>query len=171
LLGRELEAVGTALPVMVDNEANLAALGELYAGGEDLTNFAYVSGALGLDRAGGALGIALADLVNLVDVDTILLGGTYAVLASWLTERIQAELGQRALSARWAPIEVGPALLGPDAAVIGAALTSVDRVRQNPSSWLAGPASEPAAGPGSKIDRSVVRGRADLGAWNCRRYR
>jgi predicted NBD/HSP70 family sugar kinase len=111
-----------------------------------------------LDRAGAALGIALADLVNLVDVDTILLGGTYAVLASWLTDRIQAELRQRALSTRWAPVEVRPALLGPDAAVIGAALTSVDRVRQNPSSWLAGPAPEPAAGPGPNTKRSVVQG-------------
>ncbi|MBE1491718.1 ROK family protein [Plantactinospora soyae] len=211
-------AASTAvLPVTVENEANLAALGELYAGGEELTDFAYVSGALGLgagivldgrllrgargwsgelghvtvfpdgapcpcgargclqayagieailataggppggspvadalaladagspetlaalDRAGTALGIALAGLVNLVDVGTILLGGSYSVLASWLTDRIRTELSQRALSTRWAPVEVRPALLGPDAAVIGGALTSIDRVRHNPSSWL-----------------------------------
>ena len=91
-----------------------------------------------LERAGTALGIALSDLVNLVDVDTILLGGSYAVLASWLTDRIRTELRRRALSTRWAPMEVRPALLGPDAAVIGAALTSIDRVRQTPSWWLTG---------------------------------
>ncbi|WP_051799125.1 ROK family transcriptional regulator [Catenuloplanes japonicus] len=89
-----------------------------------------------LETAGTALGIALAGLVNLVDVGTILLGGGYALLASWLTAPIEAELGRRALSSRWAPIEVRPAQLGPDAAVIGAALTSIEDVRRDPSSWL-----------------------------------
>ncbi|MEN3614133.1 hypothetical protein AAH979_31850 [Plantactinospora sp. ZYX-F-223] len=31
---------------------------------------------------------------------------------------------------------VRPALLGPDAAVIGAALTSIDQVRQQSAGWL-----------------------------------
>jgi predicted NBD/HSP70 family sugar kinase len=90
-----------------------------------------------LDRAGRALGTALSALINIVDVDTVLLGGSFSLLASWLTESIAGELRQRVLTARWAPVEIRPAPLGPDAAVIGAALSAVDRVRRDPNSWLA----------------------------------
>lgn len=196
------------VPAGVENEANLAALAELYSG--EAADFVYVSGALDLgagimlggrllrgargwsgelghvtvdpsgractcgargclqtyaglevlraatgdgdlltaadagtpemtatlETAGTALGIALAGLVNLVDVGTILLGGSYAVLASWLTTPIETELRRRALSSRWARTEIRPAQLGPDAAVIGAALTSIEAVRRDPASWL-----------------------------------
>lgn len=202
LRGRLTAAVG------VDNEANLAALAELYSG--EQPDFAYVSGALdlgagivldgrllrgargwsgelghvtvypdgrpcrcgargclqayaglevlhaaagdadllaaadsggaemaeALECAGRALGIALAGVVNLVDVGTVLLGGSYALLASWLAGPLEAELGRRVLSCGWAAVEVRPAQLGPDAAVIGAALTSMEDVRRDPSSWL-----------------------------------
>jgi predicted NBD/HSP70 family sugar kinase len=90
-----------------------------------------------LDAAGTALGIALSDLINLLDLDTVLLGGGYSLLSSWLLDNIHTELTRRVLSAQWSSIDVRPALLGPDAAVIGAALTVVEQVRQNPASWLA----------------------------------
>jgi predicted NBD/HSP70 family sugar kinase len=93
-----------------------------------------------LDRAGTALGTALSALVNIVDVDTVLLGGSFSLLASWLTDGIERELGRRVLTAAWAPVEVRPAPLGPDAAVIGAALSAVDTIRRDPSTWLARPA-------------------------------
>ncbi|WP_246606201.1 ROK family transcriptional regulator [Paractinoplanes toevensis] len=90
-----------------------------------------------LDRAGTALGVALSALINIIDVDTVLLGGSYSLLASWLTEGVERELNRRVLTASWAPVSVRPAPLGPDAAVIGAALSAIDRVRQDPNSWLA----------------------------------
>jgi predicted NBD/HSP70 family sugar kinase len=217
--GMLLRAALEELPVTVDNEANLAALGELYASTDDLRDFAYVSGELGvgaglvlngqllrgargwsgelghvtvfpngracpcgangclqtyasvesilgkggatdhgasplttllaradagskttlaaLDTAGTTLGIALSDLVNLLDLDTILLGGNYALLSSWIVDNIRAEIDRRVLSSQWSSIDIRPALLGPDAAVIGAALTVIEQVRQNPASWLA----------------------------------
>jgi predicted NBD/HSP70 family sugar kinase len=212
--GTQLRTALDDLPIAVDNEANLAALGELYASDEDLRNFAYVSGELdlgaglvlngqllrgargwsgelghvtvfpngracpcgangclqtyasveaifgkdsvdgpativaradagskgtlaALDSAGTALGIALSGLVNLLDMDTILLGGSYSLLSSWLVDNIRAELARRVLSSRWSSVDVRPAMLGPDAAVIGAALTVIEDVRQNPSTWLA----------------------------------
>ncbi|MEV4106106.1 ROK family transcriptional regulator [Nonomuraea sp. NPDC049695] len=206
------------LPITVENEANLAALGELYASDNRLDSFVYVSGGLGigagivldgrlmrgargwsgelghvavypdgdacpcgsrgcleayaslqailgdeaapagttpdaavtgraeagdpatiaaLDTAGTALGIALADMLNILDIDTVLLGGSFALLASWLTANARAEIDRRVLTAAWAPITVRPALLGPDAAVIGAALTSIDQIRRHPTAWLA----------------------------------
>ncbi|MEU7871772.1 hypothetical protein [Dactylosporangium sp. NPDC049140] len=66
----------------------------------------------------------------------MLLGGSFSLLSSWLTANARAEIDQWVLSAGWAPIALRPALLGPDAAVIGAVLTSVDHVRQHPAAWL-----------------------------------
>ncbi|MFI6735273.1 ROK family protein [Nonomuraea sp. NPDC050451] len=219
------------VPCMVDNEANLAALGELYAGDDPVGSFLYVSGGLGigagivldgslmrgargwsgelghvtvepegaacacgsrgcleayastgailgalpgatngvvpgaagdiferinpdslittraeaadpaalaaLDRAGSALGIALSGAVNVLDIDTVLLGGSFALLSSWLTDSVRAEIDRRVLTASWSPVTVRPTLLGPDAAVIGAALTSIDQIRRRPTTWLA----------------------------------
>ncbi|MCW6010181.1 ROK family transcriptional regulator [Micromonospora sp. CPCC 205371] len=206
-----------AVPITVDNEANLAALGELYASDNTLSSFVYVSGGLGigagivldgqllrgvrgwsgelghvtvypdgkpcpcgsrgclqtyaslpailsdepvpphstpdaavtgradagdpatlaaLDTAGTALGIALSDVINILDIDTVLLGGAFSLLSSWLTATIRTELNQRVLTAAWAPLTVRPAQLGPDAAVIGAALTAIDQIRQHPTAWL-----------------------------------
>ncbi|MEV0326793.1 ROK family transcriptional regulator [Micromonospora echinospora] len=205
------------LPITVDNEANLAALGELYASDNALSSFVYVSGGLGigagivldgrlmrgmrgwsgelghvtvypdgrpcpcgsrgclqtyasleailgdepapagttpetaitiraesgqpetlaaLDTAGTALGVALSDTLNILDSDTVLLGGSFALLASWLTDRARDEISRRVLTTDWAPVSVRPALLGPDGAVIGAALTSIDQIRQRPGIWL-----------------------------------
>ncbi|MGS2644465.1 ROK family protein [Streptosporangium sp. LJ11] len=212
------------LPLTVDNQANLAALGELYASDNTLSSFVYVSGGLGigagivldghlmrgargwsgelghvavypdgkpcpcgsrgclqayaslpailgdepapagttpdiaitdraetgdpatlaaLDGAGTTLGIALADMLNILDIDTVLLGGSFSLLASWLTTNVRVEIDRRVLSAAWAPITVRPALLGPDAAAIGAALTSIDQVRQHPTDWLTRRSSQP----------------------------
>ncbi|MBB2947288.1 putative NBD/HSP70 family sugar kinase [Actinoplanes lutulentus] len=217
-LSESVSSGSAALPILVGNDARLAALGEWYASGQAMRNFVCVSGefdigaglllngaqlggwagelghvmvrsdgpscacgAVGclqcyagltailaaanhdgrdgggspavaidtlvsagdprildaLDEAATALGIAVAGLVNLVSVDTVLLGGSYSLLASWLVDGINRELRRRVLSANWAPIEVRPAPLGPDAAVIGAALSAVDRVREDPNGWLA----------------------------------
>ncbi|HEX9999117.1 MAG TPA: ROK family transcriptional regulator [Actinoplanes sp.] len=206
------------LPVSVDNEANVAALGELHSGDHDRRSFAYVSGGLaigiglvldgqllrgargwsgelghvtvypdgrqcpcgatgclyayagvpailagedggrtdlardasiaalaesgnaavlaGLDTAGTALGIALSAMLNLLDVETVLLGGSYSLLFSWLHERVRTEISRRVLTTAWAPVDVRPALLGPDAAAVGAALASTEPVRLDPAAWL-----------------------------------
>jgi len=90
-----------------------------------------------LDTAAHALGVALANVLNLLDIDTVLLGGSFALLSSWLIAGVEAEVNQRVLSAAWAPITVRPATLGPDAAAIGAAVAVVDRIGADPYSWLA----------------------------------
>jgi predicted NBD/HSP70 family sugar kinase len=214
------EAAGNlGLSFAVENEAKLAALAELYAGNNRLTDFLYVSGGLGigaglvldgqllrgargwsgelghvnvypdgdlchcgargcleayagldsmlgdrpvpagrslaatvvaraeaeepgtlavLESAGVALGVALSDTLNILDIDTVLLGGSFSLLAAWLSPGITVEIDQRVLTTAWSPITVRPALLGPDAAAVGAALTSIDQIRRHPSGWLAG---------------------------------
>jgi predicted NBD/HSP70 family sugar kinase len=214
------------LPVLVDNEANLAALGELWFGGhEDLAGFVHVSGEVGvgagivvgrelfrgvrgfagevghvsvqsdgprcrcgargcleqvagqeailraaglageagtsmgqpggsvaellararageprtlraIHSAGHALGIAVAALVNVVDLDTVVLGGLYTVLEPWLREPLARELSERVLAQPWSPVRVLASRLGPDAAVRGAAGAVVKRVLSDPAAVL-----------------------------------
>jgi predicted NBD/HSP70 family sugar kinase len=90
-----------------------------------------------LARAGTALGQSISALINLIDVDTVLLDGSYSLLAAWLTDEIQTQIRRHVLTSGWAPVEVRAAPIGPDAAVIGAALTVVDDVRRDPLAWLA----------------------------------
>ncbi len=71
--------------------------------------------------AGEALGVGVAALVNLFDIDTVVLGGIFAPLFPWLDEPLRAVLRRRVLSAPWAPLSVRPSRLGRDAALIGAA--------------------------------------------------
>jgi predicted NBD/HSP70 family sugar kinase len=90
-----------------------------------------------LESAAHALGVALANVLNLLDIDTVLLGGSYALLSSWLVAGVESEVNQRVLSAAWAPITVRPATLGPDAAAIGAAAAVIDHIGADPAAWLA----------------------------------
>jgi predicted NBD/HSP70 family sugar kinase len=202
-----------AVPLRVDNEANLAALGELHAAPPGRPSFVYVSGEIGigagivldgalfrgargwsgelghmtvdrngppchcgsrgcLERYAGqevllaatadgdadrlaelaaagdrgtlraltgaatALGVTLAGVVNLLDVDTVVLGGVYAPLAPWLGPTVQKELRGRVLTAQWSPVTVRPSVLGGGAAVVGAAGSVVRSVLDQPTRWL-----------------------------------
>jgi predicted NBD/HSP70 family sugar kinase len=89
-----------------------------------------------LRRAGTALGRVLAGALNLLDVDTVVLGGAFAPLAPWLTRPVTAELDSRVAAARWRPVRVVPGRLGPDAAVRGAAASVVRGVITAPAGYL-----------------------------------
>ncbi|MER7890718.1 ROK family protein [Micromonospora sp. NPDC094482] len=216
------EQVDGVPPLVVDNEANLAALGELHAGPAGPASFLHISGEVGigagivldgalfrgargwsgeighipirpegrpcrcggrgcleqyagqeailaaaglagadlpadtaatrlaelagagaehalraLDEAGVALGVAVASVVNLLDLDTVVLGGGYAPLTPWLQSPVLAEISRRVLTAAWSPVTVRPATLGADAAVLGAAGSVVRRIIARPAGWLA----------------------------------
>ncbi|MEU7906695.1 ROK family protein [Actinoplanes sp. NPDC049118] len=90
-----------------------------------------------LAAAGGALGMAVAAVVNLLDVKTIVLGGSYASLLPWLREPIAAEAGRRVLTAAWSPVRLHAATFGPDAAMRGAAGSVVRALLDDPAAWLA----------------------------------
>ncbi|HEX5203791.1 ROK family protein [Paractinoplanes rhizophilus] len=174
------------LPLIVDNEANLAAL----ASAEGERTFLYVSGEIGIGAgivldgelyrggrgwsgeighvtvypdgrpcrcgangcleqyagqeqvaadaalAASALGIALAAVVNLLDIGVIVLGGAYAPEFDQLRAGIEAELTRRVLTSALAPVTLRAATLGPDAAMRGAADAVVQAVRADPAAWL-----------------------------------
>lgn len=86
-----------------------------------------------VEAAGEALGVALAGMVNLLDLDAVLLGGMFALLAPWLREPVQAELSARVLGARWTEPQVTVSRLGWEAAVRGAAGSVINRIVQSPA--------------------------------------
>src|SRR5882757_4711021 len=94
--------------------------------------------ALGAVRdAGRWLGIALAAVVNVVDLPCVVLGGSYAELAPWLRESIGAELSRRVVSAGWSPVEIISSTLGSAAAVRGAGAAPVQAIIADPDAYLA----------------------------------
>jgi predicted NBD/HSP70 family sugar kinase len=90
-----------------------------------------------LDAAGSALGVALAGVVNLLDLDTVVLGGAYGPLLPWLRAGIETELRRRVLTADLAPITLRAAALGSDAAMRGAADSVLRAVQADPAGYLA----------------------------------
>ena len=91
-----------------------------------------------VDRAGWALGGALANAVNLVDIDEVVLGGFYAPLTEWLTPAVAEQLQLRVLSATWSRPRIRPAASGQQAAMTGAALSVLRMLLDDPSAWGAG---------------------------------
>jgi predicted NBD/HSP70 family sugar kinase len=81
-----------------------------------------------IEAAGQALGVALAGVINLIDVPEVVLGGLYARLEPWLRAPIEVELAARVLSRPWAPLTVSASALSADAAVRGAAGAVVQQV-------------------------------------------
>ncbi|RKT79932.1 putative NBD/HSP70 family sugar kinase [Terracoccus luteus] len=89
-----------------------------------------------LGWAAEAIGVAVASTLNIVDVDRVVLGGVYAELFDHLAAGIEAEVAQRVLAARWAPVAVERAVAGPGSAVTGAALRVLERVVADPASFI-----------------------------------
>ncbi|MFV2102744.1 ROK family protein [Micromonospora sp. LOL_024] len=89
-----------------------------------------------LTEAGTAIGVTVASVINLLDLDTVVLGGAYAPLTPWLRPPVLAEIERRVLTAAWSPVTVRPATLGPNAAAVGAAGSVVRRIIARPAGWL-----------------------------------
>ncbi|WP_265520456.1 ROK family protein [Oerskovia flava] len=87
-------------------------------------------------RAGSALGSALADFMNLVDIDTVLLGGIYPDLLPYLRAPLLTGLRTRVLAAPWAEFEVSAALVGSYAAMTGGARLVLRDVLAHPADWV-----------------------------------
>ena len=83
-----------------------------------------------------ALGTALANAVNLVDVENVVLGGIYAPLAPFLIPGIDEVLQTRVLSAPWSGLRVCAAEVRDYAALSGAASAVLSDVIDDPSAWL-----------------------------------
>lgn len=103
---------------------------EVYAGRDALAS------PEGLRRAGKALGTVLSGALNVLDVSTVVLGGTFAEHASTLLPAVQEQLAARVIWARLEAPDVVVARHGPAAAVLGAARSVVHTVLSEPQHWL-----------------------------------
>jgi len=80
-----------------------------------------------LEETGSCLAIALANVLNLLDLETIIIGGQVAQAGDLLLRPTIHAVTQRALRAPYYPIRILPAQLGDHAGVVGAAKTVFDR--------------------------------------------
>jgi predicted NBD/HSP70 family sugar kinase len=89
-----------------------------------------------LRRGAEALGIALANVVSVVDVDEVVLGGTFAPLFEYVHATVSEQLAQGVIFAPWAPLRVTESVAGEYPAMTGAALAVVETVVADPGAWL-----------------------------------
>ncbi len=130
-----LEAVASGTAMAKAAEAELAA-GEgkssLLANGRPATGATVGEAAQAGDplagklvaRAGAFLGVALADLVNLLDPELILIGGGVSRLGDLLLDPARAEMAGRTLGGRTCPVRV--AALGGMVGAVGALVLAMD---------------------------------------------
>ena len=100
------------------------------------TLVAHLAQGAALPDAGRALGSALADFVNLLDVGTIVLGGAYTELLPWLRADVEAVLDDRVLAAPFVDLQVRAAQAGPQAALTGGAREVLRAVLAAPAAWV-----------------------------------
>lgn len=94
-------------------------------------------------RAGWALGIGIADALNLIDIPKVVLGTGLAPLVPWLLPAIRHEFATRLLAARFIEIGVEGAPPDPAPASTGGALLALDAVISHPASWVPAAARSP----------------------------
>lgn len=121
------ERAGMARPDGVGELAVAEAIAERAAAGDARTLEA-------VDEAAGALGLALAGAINLLDLEAVVLGGSFTPLGPWLVPRVRAALVERVLAGGLTAFEVRTSSLGVHAAVRGAAAAHLRRVLDRP--WL-----------------------------------
>ncbi len=92
-----------------------------------------------VERAGWALGVVLSDVVNLLDISTVVLGGHLAQSADDLRPALLRELESRVLSSRWRPPDVRVADDDPAAGATGAAYRVLDQLLEAPSVVMSAP--------------------------------
>ena len=78
--------------------------------------------------------MAVASAVNLLDLQCVILGGSFTPLAPWLATRVRAALSRHVLAADYSTFDVRPSALGGRAAMRGAAAAHLRAVLDRP--WL-----------------------------------
>ena len=74
--------------------------------------------------------------MNLLDPDTIVLGGIFSALAPWARPAVEAALSDGTGVVRGSPPRLAVSRLGGDAAALGAAASVVERVVDDPAGLL-----------------------------------
>jgi predicted NBD/HSP70 family sugar kinase len=88
-----------------------------------------------LDRAARALGIAVAGVLNVLDIPAVVLGGHLGQIADLLHPGLDLQLRARVMSARWAAPTIVPAPVDPAPGATGAAMLELSLVLDQPGLW------------------------------------
>ncbi len=88
-----------------------------------------------LDQAGTSLGRAIANALNLIDIDLVILGGNLAHLLPHFEKLLYSEVSYRMLSSRWVETEIIADTHGARAAVLGACYASFEDFVENLQGW------------------------------------
>ncbi|NMM15870.1 MAG: ROK family transcriptional regulator [Cellulomonas sp.] len=91
-----------------------------------------------LRRGGTALGVVLANVVNVVDVGMIVLGGRFSEIYPFVREAVEEQLERCVIFAPWSPVEVQVARAGEYPAMTGGAIAELRTVVADPVAWVAG---------------------------------
>lgn len=86
-------------------------------------------------RAARALGIALAGVVNVLDIPAVVLGGHLGQVADLLRPDLEGQLRSRVLSARWVTPQIVAAPADAAAGATGAAMLELSSVLDHPARW------------------------------------
>ena len=132
----------------VGEQALLARAGRPVDGGRAAVEAVVADAAAGdatalaaLAEVGRWLGIGLAGLVNMLNPARVVLGGHLARVHGFIAATVEDVLDQRALGAPRALVEIVPARLGVDAAVLGAAELAFEPILADPASSFHGSAA------------------------------
>lgn len=87
-------------------------------------------------NASRALALGLGNVLNLLDLTTVVLSGAYARLAPWMTDELEAEVARRVVWTQWTPIRILRSELGTSAVVRGSAGVAARAVLADPATWL-----------------------------------
>lgn len=85
-----------------------------------------------------ALSIALASVVNVVGLSSVVLGGHLATLEPQLHDELVDRVQRRVLGSRWDPVRLRPASDDAGVSATGAAFLVLDDVVRHPATWLPG---------------------------------
>ena len=83
------------------------------------------------EESGRYLGIAIVNVLHMLDLETVILGGQVAQAGELLLSPTIHEVEKNAIGARYNPISIVPAQLGNQAGIIGAAKTAFDQSGKN----------------------------------------
>lgn len=83
-----------------------------------------------------ALSVALASVVNVVGISSVVLGGHLGRLEPYIRDDLRARLDARVLGARWAPVQIQAASDTASSPADGAALLVLRRLLEHPVGWL-----------------------------------
>jgi glucokinase len=85
-----------------------------------------------LERVGSVLGEGIASLVNIFNPEVVVLGGGFARAGDLLFEPARKIVAERALTPARDLVRIVPALLGPEAGLIGAGLVGFEALERRP---------------------------------------